>query len=101
MPSIRWFPLQIIEYFTPQPMLFFKSRKQISPYLPMPALSAGRSLSAWRKLQGRLIPSQIFVFQTSCFSHFGQEKCESQQQSDQAGLWLRACRPTALDLVVL
>ena len=101
MPSIRWFPLQIIEYFTPQPMLFLKSRKQISPYLPMPALSAGRSLSAWRKLQGRLIPSLIFVFQTSCFSHFGQEKCESRQQSDQAGLWLRGCRPTALDLVVL
>ena len=38
MPSIRWFPLQI-RAFHPSTYLFFKSRKQISPYLPMPALS--------------------------------------------------------------
>lgn len=50
----------------------------------MQVQSAGRSLPAWRTLQGRLVLSLIFVLQTSYFSHLGQEKCETWQQSDQA-----------------
>lgn len=99
MPSNRRFPLQT-RGFPPSTYLLKKYQK-ISPIFRCKPPSAGRSLPAWRKLQGQLIPSLIFVFQTSCFSHLGQEKCETRQQSDQAGLWPRACWPKTLDLVVL
>lgn len=59
----------------------------------MQAQSAGRSLPARRTLRGRLVLSLIFVLQTSCFSHLGQEKCETWQQSDQAGWWRGAGWP--------
>lgn len=99
MLSIRWYPLQIRGY---PPPTFLKKSKTNFPLSSNASPQAWRdSLPAWRKLQGRLIPSVIFVFLKPCFSHLGQEKCETQQQLDPEGLWPRSGRQRTLDLVVL